>query len=104
MATKQMGTIDLSVTEARRQFLELAERVPREQGVVCVTKHGKPLLALTSWEDHERLMEIIATLDVMSDPDLMAQIRESEREFARGESVDISALEAQLARDRANKE
>ena len=33
-------------------------------------------------EDYERLMDIIATIDVMSDSNLMAQIRESEHELA----------------------
>lgn len=104
MGAKQMGTIDLSVTEARRRFLELAERLPSEQGVVCVTKYGQPLLAVTSWEDYERLMSIIATIDVMSDPDLMAQIREGERELAEGGGIELSELEEMLARDRAARE
>ena len=104
MGAKQMGTIDLSVTEARRRFLELAERLPSEQGVVCVTKHGQPLLAMTSWEDYERLMSIIATIDIMSDPDLMAQIREGERELAEGGGIELSELEEMLAKDRAARE
>ena len=101
MATKHMGTIELSVTEARRRFLELAERVPNERGVVRVTKHGRPLLAVTPWEDYEKLMEIIATIEVMSDPDLMAQIKEGERELAEGGGIELGELEAMLALDHA---
>ena len=55
-------------------------------------------------EDYERLMSIIATIDVMSDPDLMAQIREGERELAEGGGIELSELEEMLARDRAARE
>ena len=101
MATKQMGTIELSVTETRRRFLELAQRVPSERGVVRVTKHGRPLLAVTPWEDYEKLMEIVATIEVMSDPDFMAQIRQGDRELAEGRGIELSELETMLALDHA---
>lgn len=97
----QTGTIDLSVTETRRRFLELADRTPSENSVVRVTKHGKPLVAMVSWEEYERLMDVLATLDVATDLEMMAQIRESERQLARGEGMSIADLEAQLARDAA---
>ena len=97
----QTGTIDLTVTEARRRFLELADRASSENRVVRVTKGGKPLVAIAPWEEHQQLLDILATLDVSTDPDMMAQIRESERQLARGESMSIAELEARLAQDSA---
>ena len=44
-------------------------------------------------------MDILATLDIATDPALMAQTRESERQLAQGESMSIAELEARLARD-----
>ena len=44
-AMTQAGTIDLTVTEARGRFLELAGCASSETRVVCVTKRGKPLMA-----------------------------------------------------------
>ncbi len=46
-------------------------------------------------------MDVLATLDVATAPEMMAQIRESERQLARGEGMSIADLEAQLARDAA---
>lgn len=52
-------------------------------------------------QEHKRLTDVLATLDVATDPDMMAQIRESERQLARGEGMSIADLEARLARDAA---
>ena len=52
-------------------------------------------------QERERLMDILATLDVATDPAMMAQIRESERQLARGEGMSIADLETRLARDAA---
>ena len=52
-------------------------------------------------QERERLMDVLATLDVATDPEMMAQIRESERQLARGEGMSIADLEARLARDAA---
>ena len=46
-------------------------------------------------------MDILATLDIATDPAMMAQIRESERQLARGEGVSIAEVEARLTCDAA---
>ena len=40
----QARTIDLTVPEARRRFLEIADRASSENRVVRVAKRGKPLI------------------------------------------------------------
>ena len=52
-------------------------------------------------QERERLMDVLATIDVATDPEMMAQIRKSERQLARGEGLSIADLEARLARDAA---
>ncbi len=47
----------------------------REEEVV-VTRNGKPAAVLLNYDEYARLK---ATLDVLSDPDMMRQIRESSR-------------------------
>ena len=47
----------------------------------------------------QALMDVLAALDVATDPAMMAQIRESERQLAQGEGAPIAELEARLARD-----
>jgi PHD/YefM family antitoxin component YafN of YafNO toxin-antitoxin module len=46
-----------------------------------ITRHGKPAALMMDPAELERL---IATLDILSDPDMMKQIERSKREFAAG--------------------
>jgi antitoxin YefM len=52
----------------------------REEGIV-MTRKGKPLPVLVNHVEYERLKE---TVDVLSDPVLMRQIRASRRYFGKG--------------------
>ena len=46
-----------------------------------MTRRGKPAAVLVNYAEYERLKE---TLDVLSDPELMKQIRQSRRFYAAG--------------------
>lgn len=86
-------TLPLSTVKAR--FSELVDRVAREQDRVTVTRKGRPAAVLVSPEDLASLEE---TLAVLSDPQLMDQIRESDDDLSRSEQgVALDALEAELA-------
>jgi prevent-host-death family protein len=52
----------------------------REEEVV-VTRNGKPAAVLLGYAEYERLRD---TLDVLSDADLMRQIRRSQAYYRRG--------------------
>ena len=75
-------TMPLAAVKAR--FSELVDRVERQQDRVVVTRNGKPAAVLISADDLESLEE---TLAVMSDRSVAAQIRESQRALAAGESA-----------------
>ena len=47
----------------------------------------------------ESFDEIPATVEVLSDPDLVAQIRQGEREIEAGEGISLEGLEAQISSD-----
>ncbi len=86
-------TLPLSTVKAR--FSELVDRVAREQDRVTVTRKGRPAAVLVSPEDLASLEE---TLAVLSDPQLMDQVRESDDDLSRSEQgVALDALEAELA-------
>ena len=40
-----------------------------------------------------------ATVEILSDPDLVAQIRQGEREIEAGEGISLEGLEAQISSD-----
>jgi antitoxin YefM len=71
----------LPISEVKAKLPELVNRVEELEEEIIVTRNGKPAAMLVSYADYERLKE---TLDVLSDPDLMRQIRQSEAEMAAG--------------------
>lgn len=70
----------LPISEVKARLPELVTGVEDREEEVVVTRKGKPAAVLVNYAEYERLKE---TLDVLSDPELMRQIRESERYFAR---------------------
>ena len=71
----------LPISDVKARLPELVAGVMEREEEVVVTRNGKPAAVLVNVEEYERLKE---TLDVLSDPDLMRQIRTSERYFAKG--------------------
>jgi prevent-host-death family protein len=92
-------TMSLAAVKAR--LSELVDRVERQQDRVVVTRNGKPAAVLISAEDLESLEE---TLAVMSDRSIAAQIRESQKAVAAGESgAGLDELRASLTQRRADR-
>lgn len=82
------------LAEVKNRLSEVVEQIERAHGRVVITKHGRPAAVLMSLEDLESLEE---TLEVLSDPELMASIREAEAERAEGSPpVAIEDVKAEL--------
>lgn len=71
----------LPISEVKARLPELVAGVMEREEEVVVTRNGRPAAVIVNVDEYQRLME---TLDVLSDPDLMRQIRASERYFAKG--------------------
>ena len=71
----------LPISEVKARLPELVTGVEDREEEVVVTRKGKPAAVLVNYAEYERLKE---TLDVLSDPEMMRQIRTSERYFAKG--------------------
>ncbi|MBI4397736.1 MAG: type II toxin-antitoxin system Phd/YefM family antitoxin [Candidatus Omnitrophica bacterium] len=71
----------MPVTKVRRNLLELVKNAKNMGQEIIVTTDGEPAAIIIGYKEWESLME---TLDVMSDPNLMRQIRESAEYFKRG--------------------
>ncbi len=84
----------LPLADVKNRLSEVVERVEREHGRVVITKHGRPAAVVLSVEDLESLEE---TLEILSDPAVLADIREAELERSRGVTKKLSKDEA-LAR------
>ncbi|MBI2325628.1 MAG: type II toxin-antitoxin system Phd/YefM family antitoxin [Chloroflexi bacterium] len=77
----------LPLTEAKNRFSRVIDAVADRDERVMITRNGKPAAILIN---PERLNSLIATLDILSDPNMMAQIRQSERDFAAGRYKDYT--------------
>lgn len=81
----------LTITETRRQLLELPEQLTDEP--VIITKHGKPAMVAISYGQFESMME---TLEILSDPEFAAQLRQSIAQAQRGETLSLEEAKARL--------
>lgn len=69
---------------ARDHLSELVDRVEREHERVVITRNGRDAAILISPDDLRQLEE---TLSVLSDADALADIREADAAYQRGEVV-----------------
>ena len=77
-------TRKLSISEFRRELSECFSFVEKKRNSIVVTRQGKPVAVLVNYVEYERLKE---TLDVLSDPDLMQQIRKSQTFYKKGKTA-----------------
>ncbi len=71
-----------TVEDAQGRFLELARSTERTRERTVITDNGRPIVMLVAVDDFESMQE---TLEILSDRQLMAEIREAEAEVGRGE-------------------
>lgn len=85
----------LSLSHVKAHLSEIADRVEGQHDRIVVTRKGRPAAVLVSPDDLESLEE---TLAVLSDPQLMRQVRASEAELERGEEgATLDDLRADLS-------
>lgn len=81
-----------SLRKVRDHFSEVIDRVEREHERVTVTRNGRPAAVILSPDDLAQLEE---TLDILGDPEALADIREADAAYGRGDVVrGVEALRA----------
>ena len=90
---------ELPLADARNRLSELVADVETTHARVTITKHGHPAAVLVSPDDLASLEE---TLDILSDPAALADIREAETEYARRD-VTTGAEMARLIEERRRR-
>jgi len=83
----------MSISEARDQLTRLSDELAQSHEAVTVTRRNEPVLAILPWDLYEVIME---TLEVMSDVDLMAALRQSVEDIAAGRTLSLDELERDL--------
>jgi antitoxin YefM len=84
----------MSLADVKARLSELVGRVQAHHERVTVTVHGRPSAVLIAVEDLEALEE---TLSVLSDPDTLRRLVDSDAELARGEVVGAEELAESMA-------
>jgi prevent-host-death family protein len=90
---------ELPLADARNRLSELVADVEKTHARVTITKHGHPAAVLVSPDDLASLEE---TLDILSDPMALADIRQAEADYARGD-VTTGAEMARLIEERRRR-
>jgi len=94
-ARTSVGRTPLAMAEARKQLPKLADALEKhpEIGAVKITRHGKPVLAVLSWDLYESVVE---TMEIMSDPELMAAFRQGVKEMEEGKGIPWEQVKKEL--------
>ncbi|MGW0501709.1 type II toxin-antitoxin system Phd/YefM family antitoxin [Micromonospora sp. NPDC003241] len=87
----------IPITEAKARIAELADRVAREHDHFTITRNGRADVMLISVAEYESMRE---TLDLLSDDEALADLRQSREDFAAGDTFSIDEARAELERRR----
>ncbi len=77
------------LSEAKARLSEIADEVFRTHDRVQVTRNGREFVVIMSVEDLESME---ATIELLSDPEAMAELAEAQRQIARGEHTTLDEL------------
>ena len=72
----------------------LSEELGSGPTVVAVTRRGKPVLAIMTWEDYQAILE---TLEILSDDKAVEQLRRSIQQVKEGKTVPWKDAKVQLS-------
>jgi antitoxin YefM len=88
-----MSDVVLPLAEIKKRLSEIVDGVEERHDRVVLTRHGRPAAVIMSPDELESLEE---TLDILSDPKAMREIRKAEAAIEAGDVVDAAALRDQF--------
>ncbi len=93
MTTENNIQDGMSISDARKNLSLLPSDLHENPRCIPLTRYGKPVMALMPWEFYESM---VATMEIMGDPALMDQLRESIKDIEEGRTMSLDELEAEL--------
>jgi prevent-host-death family protein len=79
----------LPLSEIKARLSEIVDKVEGQHERVTLTRNGRPAAVLISPEDLEALED---TLDLLSDPSALAEIRRAREDIRAGNGLDADTL------------
>ncbi|MBX3195753.1 MAG: type II toxin-antitoxin system Phd/YefM family antitoxin [Schumannella sp.] len=83
----------LPVADARASFSRIVDSASTTHERFEITRNGARVAVLLGADDYDGLME---TLEILSDPELMAQLREAEADRAAGRVYPLEDIVSEL--------
>lgn len=93
--TTTRETKELTTVDARRKLTKLPEELENNPVTVAVTRRGRPVLAIMTWEDYQAILE---TLEILSDDTAVGQLRRSIKDVKEGKTIPWREAKARLVR------
>ena len=84
---------EMSISEARKNLSNLPADLHDNPRSISLTRYGEPVMALMPWELFESIQ---ATLEIMSDPELVEELRQSIMDIKAGRTRPLSEFKAEL--------
>lgn len=81
----------LSLAEIKAHLSEIVDRIEGQHQRITLTRNGRPAAVLMSPEDLDALED---TLELLSNPQAVAEIDRAREEIARGEGITAEELRA----------
>lgn len=90
-----MPDVTLPLAEIKKRLSEIIDGVERQHDRVLLTRNGRPAAVILSPDELESLEE---TLEILSNPKAMREIRRAEADIERGRYVGAEELRKKYLR------
>jgi len=79
--------------EARHELTSLPEKLTQQGVTLAITRRGKPVLAVITWQHYEAILE---TLEILGDVNLMTNLRQGITEAKSAQGIDWESAKREL--------
>ncbi len=83
----------LTITQARHDLFKIAEQVQKPNNFYTLSVEGKPKVVMMSFDEFDSMIE---TMEILSDPKIMADIKKAEEEYEKGEYLTWEEMKKEL--------
>ena len=84
---------NIPITEARHELTSLPEKLTQQGGTLAITRRGKPVLAVMTWQHYEAILE---TLKILGDVNFMTNLRQGITEAKTAQGIDWESAKREL--------
>ncbi len=90
----------LTITKARQDLFKIAEAVQKPNNYYTLSVEGEPKVVMMSYDEFDSIME---TIEILSDPTIMANIQKAEDEYKKGEYITWEEMKKELKTTRRSE-